>query len=77
MADAPRILFPQRAPDARRSLLERLGLATGIIAFIAALTWLGRNGYSDADGTPISVLDSLYYSTVTATTTGYGDIAPV
>ena len=52
-------------------------MAAGIIVFIAVLTWLDRGGYSDADGTPISVLDSLYYSTVTATTTGYGDIAPV
>ena len=56
---------------------QRLGVAAGIIVFIAVLTWLDRGGYSDADGTPISVLDSLYYSTVTATTTGYGDIAPV
>ena len=77
MPAAPRLLFPQRAPDARRSLLQRLGVATGIILFIAVLTWLDRDGYSDADGTPISFLDSLYYSTVTATTTGYGDIAPV
>ena len=77
MADAPRILFPQRAPNARRALLQRLGVAVGVILFIAVLTLLGRDGYSDADGTPISVLDALYYSTVTATTTGYGDIAPV
>jgi voltage-gated potassium channel len=45
--------------------------------FIAIITWLGRDGYSDAAGGGLSFLDALYYSTVTITTTGYGDIAPV
>src|SRR5262249_25571684 len=51
-------------------------IAVGIIVVIALLTWLGRDGYSDADGTPISLLDAVYYATITATTTGYGDIVP-
>jgi voltage-gated potassium channel len=42
---------------------------------IAALAYFGRSGYTDADGTPLSLLDSIYDSTVTVTTTGYGDIA--
>ena len=41
------------------------------------LAWIGRDGYSDADGSPLSLLDAIYYSTVTVTTTGYGDIAPI
>ena len=45
--------------------------------FIAFLTYVGRDGYRDADGTPLSVLDAIYYATVTLTTTGYGDITPV
>jgi voltage-gated potassium channel len=77
MPAVPRLLFPQRSSSASRSLLQRLGVAAGILLFVAMLTWLGRDGYSDADGTPLSLLDSLYYATVTATTTGYGDIAPV
>jgi voltage-gated potassium channel len=77
MPAVPRLQFPEGPPDPRRSLLQRLGIACGIVVFIALLTWLGRGGYSDADGTPISPLDALYYSTVTVTTTGYGDIAPV
>jgi len=77
MADAPRITFPRRSPDAWRSLLRRIGVAVGIILVIATLTWLGRGGYRDVDGTPITFLDAVYYATVTATTTGYGDIAPV
>jgi voltage-gated potassium channel len=77
MAEAPRIQFPHHAPDAWRSLLKRLGVAVGIVAVIAVLTWLGRDGYRDTDGTTVSFLDAVYYATVTATTTGYGDIAPV
>jgi voltage-gated potassium channel len=77
MAKAPRLLIPQARPDPVRSLWQRFGLATAVIAIIAVLTWLGRDGYSDADGTPLTFLDAVYYSTVTVTTTGYGDIAPV
>jgi voltage-gated potassium channel len=77
MPDAPRLLFPQARTDPMRSLLQRVALATGIIAFIALLTYLGRDGYKDDDGNPLTVLDAIYYSTVTVTTTGYGDIAPV
>lgn len=77
MPAVPRLQFPRGPADPRRSLLQRLGVACGIVVLIAMLTWLGRDGYSDADGTPVSMLDALYYSTVTVTTTGYGDIAPI
>ena len=44
---------------------------------IALITWFDRGSYSDADGNGVSFLDAIYYSTVTVTTTGYGDIAPL
>jgi voltage-gated potassium channel len=47
------------------------------VLIVAVLTWLGRDGYDDADGDPVGILDALYYSTVSVTTTGYGDITPV
>ena len=77
MRGAPLCLFPQEPADPWRPLLKRLGIATGIVMIIAALAWIGRDGYSDADGSPLSLLDAIYYSTVTVTTTGYGDIAPI
>lgn len=77
MVEAPRIQFPRDPPNAWRSLVQRIGVAVAIVLIIAVLTWFGRDGYSDTDGTPISFLDAIYYATVTATTTGYGDIAPV
>ena len=60
-----------------RSLVRRIGIAVGIVLVIALITWLDRDSYSDADGNGVSFLDAIYYSTVTVTTTGYGDIAPL
>jgi voltage-gated potassium channel len=72
-----RILFPSRAASPIRSLAIRVGIALGLVLIVAVLTWLGRDGYDDADGDPVGILDALYYSTVSVTTTGYGDITPV
>ncbi len=36
-----------------------------------------RDGYNDSADGELSVLDALYYTTVTLSTTGYGDITPV
>ena len=58
-------------------LALRFALATGLILIIALLAWVDRDGYSDAGDGTLTFLDALYYSTVTITTTGYGDIAPV
>jgi voltage-gated potassium channel len=44
---------------------------------VALLAYFGRDGYYDPEDDSISLLDSFYYSTVTITTTGYGDIRPV
>ena len=45
--------------------------------FVTLVAYLGRDGYRDNNGTPVGFLDALYYSTVSITTTGYGDITPV
>ena len=52
-------------------------LALGLITFVALLTYLGRDGYVDPEDDSVSLLDAFYYSTVSITTTGYGDIRPV
>jgi voltage-gated potassium channel len=74
--ESPDLLLPERTVTPILSLTRRLGLALAIVMFIALITWLGRDGYTDAAGGGLSFLDALYYSTVTVTTTGYGDIAP-
>jgi voltage-gated potassium channel len=48
-----------------------------LLVLVAALTWIGRSGYRDVDGSSITLLDALYYASVSITTTGYGDITPV
>jgi len=54
-------------------------LAAGLLVLAAVLVYLGRYGYRDTahPGRPLSALASVYYATVTLSTTGYGDIVPV
>lgn len=61
-----------------RAILQRFALATALILLISLITFIGRDGYADNNSTePLSFIDSLYFSTVSVTTTGYGDIVPV
>jgi voltage-gated potassium channel len=68
--------LPGSGPRPLESLGRRLLIAIALILFVAVLAWLGRDGYADAGGGEISFMDTLYYSTVSITTTGYGDIRP-
>lgn len=43
----------------------------------AITVYLDRDGYHDSQGDELSFLDCLYYSAVTLSTTGYGDITPI
>src|SRR5215218_8427197 len=75
--DAVRLELPGSEPGPLRRILWRVALALGLIAFVALLTYLGRDGYVDPEDDSVSLLDAFYYSTVSITTTGYGDIRPV
>jgi len=56
--------------------LRRVAIALACLLITAFLVYIERAGYNDANGTPISMIDALYYATVSLSTTGYGDIAP-
>ncbi|NUP49859.1 MAG: potassium channel family protein [Catenulispora sp.] len=43
----------------------------------ALIVYVGRAGYHDSAGRPVSWLTAFYYSVVTLTTIGYGDVVPV
>lgn len=73
---------PSRSPW--WALGRRLLLAVAILAFTVLVVWVDRDGYRDTadlksptnpDG-GVSLVDAIYYTTVTLSTTGYGDIAP-
>lgn len=51
-------------------------LAVAVLVTSAVVVYLDRDGYRDANGDGISLLDAIYYTTVSLSTTGYGDIAP-
>ena len=69
--------FPGRHHGPLRNILVRVGIAVALVVFVALLTFLGRDGYVDADDDAVGLLDSFYYATVSITTTGYGDVRPV
>ena len=55
----------------------RVALVFGLIALVLLLHWVGRDGLKDNLDNHISFVDVLYFTTVTVTTVGYGDIVPV
>jgi len=75
--DRIEVAFPGGDRGPLRNILQRLAIALALIAFVALLTYLGRDGYIDPEDKSVSLLDAFYYSTVSITTTGYGDIRPV
>jgi voltage-gated potassium channel len=78
--DQPRrfnIQLPGGEPSPLRRIGLRVAIALALILLVAILTWLGRGGYVDPEDSSVSLLDAFYYSTVSITTTGYGDIRPV
>jgi voltage-gated potassium channel len=64
-----------RSPLGRIS--QRILVALALIVFVALVTYIGRDGYYDPEDPDVSLLDAFYYSTVSITTTGYGDVRPV
>ena len=55
----------------------RLGAATALVMIVVLIHWFDREGLVDnADG-HISFLDVVYFTMISITTTGFGDIAPI
>jgi voltage-gated potassium channel len=75
--DSGRVELPGAEPSPLRRIGWRVAVAFGLIGFVAILTYLGRDGYLDPEDESVSLLDAFYYSTVSITTTGYGDVRPV
>lgn len=59
------------------SLLWRVTLALGLVGIAVAVHWFDRDGLRDNVDGAISFADILYFTMITVTTVGYGDIVPV
>jgi hypothetical protein len=64
-----------RSPE--RILLTRLAMLITMVAMIMAILWYDRDGLRDQIDGEISFSDVAYFTAVTLTTVGYGDIVPV
>ena len=78
---------PRRKPQAflrRRPALPvwadlawRIGIIFALVSAVLIVHWIERDGLKDGLDGHISFIDVLYFTTVTVTTVGYGDIVPV
>jgi voltage-gated potassium channel len=48
-----------------------------LVSIVVLVHWLGRDGLYDSHDGRISFLDVVYFTMISITTTGFGDIAPV
>jgi voltage-gated potassium channel len=55
----------------------RVGLVLGLLLLAIGVHWLERAGLKDTHDGHVSFLDVIYFTMISITTTGYGDIVPV
>jgi len=66
-----------RQPAPARVLLRRGGLVVVALLLAVLIFWLERDNLRDASGGRVGLADVVYFTMVTITTVGYGDIVPV
>jgi voltage-gated potassium channel len=71
------IRMPESAVSPITSIVRRIIGALLALFLAVMIVYLDRDGYRDSNGDGLSFLDSVYYATVSLSTTGYGDITPV
>lgn len=60
-----------------QSLLLRVLLVLALMGVALAVHWFDRDGLRDNIDGEISFVDAIYFTTITVTTVGYGDIVPI
>jgi voltage-gated potassium channel len=67
----------RRALQDWHGLTVRVAIALGLIALAFTILWLDRGGLRDHTDGVVSFTDVIYFTMITVTTVGYGDIIPV
>lgn len=70
------VLLPRPDVSPSRQVARRLLAALAVLWVTVLLVYVDRDHYTDAVDGKVTFLDCVYYTTVTLSTTGYGDIAP-
>ncbi|MGA1820757.1 MAG: ion channel [Thermoplasmatota archaeon] len=60
-----------------KTIFFRIGVLLLVIFAISLIVYLDRSGYDDSRDGNVSPFDAVYFTVVSITTTGYGDITPV
>jgi voltage-gated potassium channel len=71
------VSLPARSSTPAKELGKRALIAIGLLAIVVGTVYLDRDAYTDNHDGSITLIDAIYYATVTITTTGYGDITPI
>lgn len=58
-------------------LALRIGAVIALISIVILIHWIGRDGLHDSYDGRASFLDIVYFTMISVTTTGFGDIVPV
>lgn len=74
---AAAVELPGAETSPLRKIRGRVLIALALVTAVALIAYAGRAGYVDPEDGSVGLLDAFYYSTVSVTTTGYGDIRPV
>ena len=72
-----RRLFIGGERSVRRALVTRTLLVMALFATVIVIFIVDRDGLSDETDHHVSIVDVVYFSVITVTTVGYGDIVPV
>jgi voltage-gated potassium channel len=68
--------IPEKFVSPTQRILRRVLYAALALFAAVLIVYLDRDGYRDVQNDRLSILDCVYYATVSLSTTGYGDITP-
>lgn len=76
-AHRSRVLYTKAPVSPERMLFNRAALVLLLVGLVMAMLWFDRDGLKDQIDGHISFADVVYFTMITVTTVGYGDIVPV